>query len=109
MCHSRRAIGPTTRRVLRCAAPAPEALTDVTGEDARAGSKAVLPCDLLRLVVDGRHCSESPVGGGGVPPYVGFWWSPRADRRAVRRNPVRGPAAALLTDDRSPMRRGFSQ
>src|SRR3954462_6000588 len=67
MCHSRRAIGPTTRRVLRCAAPAPEALTDITREDSRAGSKAVLPCDLLRLVVDGRHCSESAVGDGGVP------------------------------------------
>src|SRR3954467_391970 len=61
MCHSRRAIGPPPRRVLRCAAPAPEALTDITGEDSRSGSKAVLPCDLLRLVIDGRHWSEPPV------------------------------------------------
>src|SRR3954471_14582547 len=71
MCHSRRAIGPTTRRVLRCAAPAPEALTDVTGEDSRAGSKAVLPCDLLRLVASMADTAVNQLSGTVV--YTRTW------------------------------------
>src|SRR3954470_2255138 len=96
MCHSRRTIGPTTRRVLRCAAPAPEALTDITGEASWSGSKAVLPCDLLRLVIDGRHWSEPPVR---AVVYTRTW-----DFRGRRgREPVAGRPSMIDRDVVSPV------